>query len=778
MRHISEYNKMWLILLVTSTVFIIGMPYAVGQNVEKVDLVKYVNILQGTNSSYEYSRGNNSPFVGLPHGVNYWPPQTGKNGDGWIYTYNAKTIRGFNESHQQYVWGGPGSGVFSIMPVSGMLVVNENKRAAAFSHSQETGKPNYYAVTFDNGITAELSPTERCAFFQFSFPRTKEAYLILDGYTGMSQVKIYPDQRKITGYVINGRGKFKNYFILQFNQSFVSSGTWENVKDIISNNKKEDEGKGIGAYIQFKKGSKVQVKVTSSHISPDQAEVTLQKELGTFNSISQVKGAAGKLWNAELGKIVVEGGTEAQKKTFYSCLFQSNLFPLKAYEIDQNGNPHYFDPYEGKIYGGYNYSSIGFWDGFRTLFPLQNIINTAFEDRYMKSLLSSYEHNGFFPGEGMIGNHIMSVLADAWAKGIHTFNPDSALKYYFQTVTSITTSKSQHIGRPNYKPYFIMGYIPYPETAEETKPGITAKTLDHTTTAQTLAYAYDDFCAYKLAKMTGNRFYEKIFEQFMYNYQNVFDSTDNFMKARYVDGKWDKQFNPYSWGGAFVEGNAWQWLWSVWHDEQGLINLMGGDKIFAAKLDSLFTEPSDSALSGGYGFMLHELSEAVNQKLGQYAGGNEPSFHIGYLYNYCGQPWKTQKFVRIAIDKLFNAGPDGYPGDLDGGTTAAWYVMSALGVYSVTPGCNQYVIGSPVFTKAIIRLENGREFIIQADNNNSENVYIQSATLNGKPYSHNWITHEDIIESGTLKFIMGPYPNLNRGISNEDKPFSLSEPRR
>ncbi len=727
-----------------------------------LNLLQYVNPLQGTNSKFSFSHGNIYPIIGLPHGMNYWSPQTGINGNGWKYQYNVKTIEGFDEAHQAYVWGGSAPGVFSIMPESGKLVFNENKRAAFFTHNQEVAKPNYYKVTFKNGITTQLAPTQRGAFFRFSFPSSKKSYVILDGYTRMSKVKIYPKQRKITGWVNNGRSSFnknfKNYFVLQFNQPFVSYGTWQNVTDTTSKNKTSGKGKGVGAYIQFKKGADVQVKIASSYISIDQAEITLKRELGQYNTINKVKKAAGNTWNKLLNRIVVKGGSKAQKETFYSCLYRSNLFPMKEYELDRNGNPRYYGLSDGKIYEGYHYKSPNFWDTYRSLFPLLNIINPAFQRRYMKSLMASYKHRGRSQGGGMIGNHVISVLADAWAKGIHSFNPDSALKYYYHAVTHTSA-------RPGHKDYFKLGYIPYPQ----------GTLRNYESTARTLAYAYDDFCAYILAKMTHNTHYEKFFARSMYNYKNVFNPQTNFMEGKDGHGNWDKDFNPFRWGGPFTEGDSWQWTWAVPQDVQGLINLMGGDKAFNTKLDSLFEAPSDSVLVGGYGFRIHEINEMVFEKMGQYAGGNEPGFQIGYLYDYSGCPWKTQKHVRKMMRKLFSAGPDGFPGDQDAGVMSSWYVLSALGIYSVTPGTNQYDIGSPLFRKAVITMKNGKKFVIKADNNSSSNVYIQSAALNGKSYGHNWITYKDIFEGGILHFTMDSHPNKQRGVRKDDAPFSLSK---
>jgi predicted alpha-1,2-mannosidase len=735
------------------------------------DLVRYVNTLQGTNSKFELTYGNTYPTTALPFAMHTWTPQTGVNGDGWKYQYFLDSIRGFQQAHQCSSWTNDYA-VFSLMPVTGKLVVDQFSRAARFSHKNEIAKPHYYKVKFDNNITTEMSPTERGVHTRFSFPRSQGSYVVLDGYTGMSMVKIIPEERKIVGYVHNGRGlqdNFKNYFVIVFDKPFVAHGTWENRKDEISEGVLSGEGKGVGAYIQFKDGETVQAKVASSYISPEQAELNLEKELGKSRKLEDTKAAAEKIWNNHLNRILVEGGTEEEKATFYSCFFRASLFSRKFFEYDEEGNPYYFSPYDGKIYKGYMYTDTGFWDTFRAQFPLNTILHPTMHGQYVSALLDAQEQCGWlpswsFPGEAgsMVGNHAISLLADAWAKGIRTFDPEKALDAYYHEATNKGPWGPAN-GREGWKEYFILGYVPYPQYREGT--------------AKTLEYAYDDFCGYQLAKMTGHSFYENVFAKQMYNYKNLYDPSTRFMRGRKNNGEWNANFDPIEWGGPYTEGNAWHYHWSVFHDVQGLIDLMGGEKNFTAKLDSVLSVAKDVNV-GTYGGMIHEMTEMVIADMGQYAHGNQPIQHMPFLYNYAGEPWKSQRLTRTIMDKLYNATENGYPGDEDQGQTSSWYVLSALGIYSVCPGTDQYVIGSPVFEKAIITLENGKKFIIKADNNSKENVFIQSATLNGDVYSHNWIRHEDITNGGELHFRMGDKPALNRGLEEENKPFSLSKKTR
>jgi predicted alpha-1,2-mannosidase len=315
-------------------------------------------------------------------------------------------------------------------------------------------------------------------------------------------------------------------------------------------------------------------------------------------------------------------------------------------------------------------------------------------------------------------------------------------------------------GRDGVKEYNELGYVPYPKYREST--------------AKTLEYAYDDYCGYELARMTGNKKYMDIFEKPMYNYKNVYDPSTRFMRGKGIDGTWTKNFDPIEWGGPFTEGNAWHYHWSVFQDTKGLINLMGGNQNFTAKLDSVFSEPNKVKV-GTYGGMIHEMTEMVMADLGQYAHGNQPIQHMVYLYNYANQPWKSQFHAREVMTKLYNATENGYPGDEDQGQTSSWYVLSALGFYSVTPGTGEYVIGSPMFKKISINLENGKKFVVDAPLNDKDHVYIQSSTLNGKPYTKNFITHNDLIKGGILKLEMSNKPNEQRGLSADDKPFSLTK---
>lgn len=733
---------------------------------DEMDLVQYANTLQGTNSEFRITHGNTFPAVTLPFGMHTWTPQTGVNGDGWKYQFERDSIRAFQQAHQCSSWTNDYM-VYSLMPVTGELHVDQYGRAARFSHDNETARPNYYSVLLDNGIKAELSPVERGAHLKFSFPKGRKSYIILDGYTGLSCVNIDPVHRKITGYVANGgvaRKGLRNWFVIEFDKPFVSYGTWDGSTGEIHEGRLSDEGMKKGAYIEFARGANVQIKTCSSYISSSQAQLNLDTEIGN-RSFEKTRQAAWRIWNDLFSRILVEDDNIENIKTFYSCFFRASIFSRSFFEYDSDGNPYYRSPNDNRIYSGYYYTDTGFWDTFRAQFPLTCLLHPTMQGRYMNAMLDCYRQAGWlpswsFPHEtgGMIGSHAISLFADAWAKGIRTFDPKEALDAYYHEATN-ESPIGPSSGRAGWKDYFTLGYIPYPDIREST--------------AKTLEYTYDDWCACRLAEMTGNSFYKNIFGRQIFNYRNVFNPETGFMQGRHRDGSWTEDFDPAEWGGPFTEGCAWHYLWSVFHDPAGLVALLGGDEKFVQKLDSVFTVPGDFKV-GTYGFAIHEMTEMKVAGMGQYAHGNQPIQHAVYLYNYAGAPWKTQQRVREVMTRLYNSTENGYPGDEDQGQTSSWYVLSAMGLYSVCPGTDQYVIGSPLFDKVTVTMEDGKKFIIEAQGNGDDAVYIQSATLDGVPLDRNYITYDEITEGGNLVFRMSSVPCKTRGVSPDSRPYSVS----
>ena len=737
------------------------------------DYADYVNPLVGTQSTFELSTGNTYPAIARPWGMNFWTPQTGKMGDGWQYTYTANKIRGFKQTHQPSPWIND-YGQFSIMPMVGKAEFDEEKRASWFSHKGEEAKAYYYKVYLaDYDIVTEMTPTERAAMFRFTFPENKQSYIVVDAFDKGSYVKIDKENRRIIGYSTRNSGgvpaNFKNYFVLEFDKPFTYQAT---VNDsVFVENGTEQQAHHAGAVIGFSthKGESVHVRVASSFISYEQAMQNLT-ELGddSFDTLVQEGREA---WNKVLGRIEVEGGNLDQYRTFYSCLYRSLLFPRKFYEIDRNGQIVHYSPYNGQVLPGYMYTDTGFWDTFRCLFPLLNLMYPSVNKEIQEGLINTYKESNFFPEWAspghrgcMVGNNSASVLVDAYLKGVKVEDVETLYKGLLYGTEHVHPEVSS-TGRLGHEYYNKLGYVPYNVGINENA-------------ARTLEYAYDDWCIYQLAKALNRPQKEiKRFAQRAMNYQNLFDAESKLMRGKNADGSFQSPFSPLKWGDAFTEGNSWHYSWSVFHDPQGLIDLMGGDEMFVQMMDSVFAVPplfDDSY----YGFPIHEIREMTVMNMGNYAHGNQPVQHMIYLYNYAKQPWKAQYWLRQVMNRMYSPTPDGYCGDEDNGQTSAWYVFSALGFYPVCPGTDQYVMGAPLFQKATLHFENGNTLLIQAPENSEKNLYIESMTVNGQNYTRNYVTHSMLQQGGRIEISMGDEPNRHRGISADDAPYSFSKERK
>ena len=734
-----------------------------------VDYASYVNPLVGTESTFELSTGNTYPAIARPWGMNFWTPQTGKMGDGWTYQYTATKIRGFKQTHQPSPWIND-YGQFAIMPMVNAPEFNEDKRASWFSHKGETAKPYYYKVYLaDYDIVTELVPTERAAMFRFTFPENEHSYVVVDAYDKGSYVKIDKANNRIIGYTTRNSGgvpaNFKNYFVVEFDKPFTYCAT---VADsVVTENKVEQQANHAGAIIGFatKKGEEVHARVASSFISHEQALLNL-KELGSDNfDVLVQKGQ--DAWNEMLGRFEVEGGNLDQYRMFYSCLYRSLLFPRKFYEIDANGQVVHYSPYNGEVVPGYMYTDTGFWDTFRCLFPLLNLAYPSVNKEIQEGLINTYKESGFFPEWAspghrgcMIGNNSASVLVDAYMKGVKVDDIETLYKGLIHGTENVHPEVSS-TGRQGYEYYNKLGYVPYDVKINENA-------------ARTLEYAYDDWCIYQLAKDLKRPKKEiNLFAKRAMNYKNLFDPESKLMRGKNADGTFQSPFSPLKWGDAFTEGNSWHYSWSVFHDPQGLIDLMGGDEMFVTMMDSVFSVPpifDDSY----YGFPIHEIREMTVMNMGNYAHGNQPIQHMIYLYNYAKQPWKAQYWLRQVMNRMYTPTPDAYCGDEDNGQTSAWYVFSALGFYPVCPGTDQYVLGAPLFKKATIHLENGKNVVINALENSQSNIYIQDMKVNGQEYTKNYYTFPMFTNGATIDIRMGDTPNKSRGVQAEDLPYSFT----
>ena len=721
-----------------------------GPSLQMADPVDYVNPLVGTASTYHLSTGNTYPAVALPWGMNFWTPQTGADGDGWTYRYDATHIRGLKQTHQPSPWIND-YGCFSLMPVTTGPCLDEEKRASWFSHKAETATPYYYSVYLaDHDVLAELAPTSRGAAFRLTYPESEISYLAVDGFPGGSLLKV--EGNRIYGRSHHNHGgvtdDYHNWFVIETDTPFTVV--------------ERQEGDHAQLLLGFPtgKGQVVELRTASSFISWEQADQNLQ-EVGSFDS---VKEAARLAWNQALGRVRVEDGNLDHLRTFYSCLYRALLFPRDLSEVTADGERVHASPHTGKVEKGYFFTDTGFWDTFRSLFPLMNLLYPEQSAKVQEGLVNDYLESGFLPEWAspghrgcMVGNNSASVVADAYLKGVRGYDIETLWKAVTHGAHAVHPEVSSS-GRLGWEYYDSLGYVPCNVGIRESA-------------ARTLEYAYDDWCIWQLGLSLGKSEEELApYKAAALNYRNLFDAEYSLMNGREADGQFRRPFSLLKWGGDFTEGNSLHYTWSVFHDVEGLIGLMGGDGAFSAQLDTVFAMPPKYDDSY-YGFPIHEIVEMTVMNMGNYAHGNQPIQHMLYLYDWCGQPWKAQVRIREVMEKFYTPLPDGYCGDEDNGQTSAWYVFSALGFYPVCPGSGEYALGTPLFHKATLHLPGG-DVVIKADA--VENCYVKELRLNGRSYTRNYLKHEDLVKGARLSFSLSGEPALSRGILPDDRPYSLS----
>ena len=754
-------------------VFFTLMAQAVRVNVQNA--VDFVQPLMGSDSDHGLSTGNTYPAIAMPWGMNFWVPQTGKMGDGWQYTYAAKKIRGLKQTHQPSPWIND-YGQFSLMPIVGKPVFDEEQRASWFSHKAEKATPYYYSVYLaDYDVTAELCPTERAALMSFTFPQTDSAHVVVDAFDKGSFIKVLPKERKVVGFSTRNSGgvpeNFRNYFVIEFDHDFeafvnVKDGQYQGIVQGDNQEAYQQEGNHVGTIISFKirqRGEKVVARVASSFISEAQAWQNLQ-ELGQAD-MQQLCQQGRNRWNEVLGKIEVEDEDIDHLRTFYSCLYRSVLFPRAFYEKNAAGEVVHYSPYNGTVQKGYMFTDTGFWDTFRCLFPLLNLMYPSVNEKIQAGLANTYLESGFLPEWAspghrgcMVGNNSASVVADAYLSGLRGYDAETLWQAVVHGANAVHPEVNS-TGRLGFEYYNKLGYVPYDVKINES-------------VARTLEYAYDDWCIYQMGKKLGRPASETdIYKQRCQNYKNVFHPKYGMMSGRDSKGNFPDDFKPDAWWGPFTEGNAWHYTWSVFHDPEGLIRLMGGKEKFNQMLDSVFLLPPvfDNSY---YGFTIHEIREMQVMNMGNYAHGNQPIQHAIYLYDYSGQPWKCQYWVRQVMDRLYIPTPDGYCGDEDNGQTSAWYVFSAMGFYPVCPGTGQYALGTPYFKSMKLHLENGQQVSIQSEGNG---CYVEDMQMNGKKYGLNYLDLNSLRQGAQISFRLSEKPNLQRGIQESDAPYSFSK---
>jgi predicted alpha-1,2-mannosidase len=724
-------------------------------------LVNLVDVMVGTLKVGQGFGVNNSgqtfPAVGVPFAMTYWTPQT-QHGEAKClspYYYNDLKMQGFRGSHwisgsctQDY-------GSFTLMPIVGDLKLTPTNRASSFNHKSEIATPSYYRVDLsDYGIRAELTGSSRSGYMQFTFPEADNAYIVLNPNPRLGEtfVELIPERNEIVGYnpvhrIYQGSGKpagFNGYFVARFSKPFSSYGTAINEeRNPNSMNVKGSKDKLPSAYIRFstKRDDVIEVKIGTSFTSIEQARKNLDSEIPHWN-FDRIRKQSESSWNSRLGKIQVEGGSEEQKRIFYTALYHASLHPRLYSDVD--GSYPSFTGKNGikKSKKFLYYDDFSMWDTYRALHPLLVLTDPNRTSDMVTSMIEKAEDGGWLPifpcwnsyTSAMIGDHVISMISDAYIKGVRGFDIQKAYRYMKKNATEMPKDREDYIdgkGRRALDSYLRFGYVPLED-----------KVLDAfhkgEQVSRTLEYAYDDFALAQVASMLGFKDDHKIFMNRASSYKKVFDQSVGFVRGRYQDGSWITPFDPTEFHPYITEGTPWHYTWYVPHDVEGLIELMGGREKFIEKLDQLF--------SNNY-----------------YWHGNEPSHHIAYLYNYAGAPWKTQERVKEIMKREYGLGAEGIKGNDDAGQLSAWYVFSAIGFYPVCPGKSSYELGSPIFNSVKIGLDNGRAFKIVVNGNSETNKYIKSVRLNGKIYDKHWLDHKDIVKGGTMIIEMSAEPNKSGG---------------
>ena len=718
----------------------------------------FVNALQGTDNVREFSHGNVLPLLCAPFGMTDWSVQNvGDLGERFFFQSRSKTFYGVRATHQPSPWAGD-YGHFSITPQSGPVLLDSEARAVPYDPATTVMRPDYLRIRLEKvRATAEVTASERAAVWKVAFdPGVKTGRLVFD-LAGDARFQASGD--RISGYTKSHGGPAAGDFALYF----------EGVLDRPSTGSQAVTSKGAG-YVEFATGDgkPVTMRIATSFISPEQARLNLDQE--TAGGFEAVRKATADAWEGMLDRIDVRG-TEERKKTFYSCLYRALKYPRRLDERNAQGETVHYSPWSGKVEKGPAFTDTGLWDTFRTQFPLLSIAYPDVYGRIVEGWLDAYREGGWLPHwpnpggfRGMPGNYADTMVADAMVKGIGGFDERTAYEALRKDAFEIPVDvpgKSVG-GKAGLADYLRLGYVP----ARRTEYWV----------SMTLDYAYNDWCVAQAAKKMGKTDDYRTLMARARNYRNLWDASTGFIRSKDADSEWTRGFDPYAWGGAFTESGPWQGSWSVPHDALGLADLVGGPDAFARKLDDLFTHPPIFK-TGAYRGVIHEMLEFVACGMGQYAPANQPSFGLPYLYTAIGQPWKTEYWTRRACRELYGSGPDGFLGDDDNGSSSSWYLLSAMGIYPLTPGHPSYVFTSPEFDSVAIHRPDGKTIRIEARDNSEKNVYVGSRTVDGKPWTKGWISHAQLVGGAAIVDRMSEKPNV-RKLTTEELPYSAkTDPR-
>ncbi|WP_280854063.1 GH92 family glycosyl hydrolase [Streptomyces sp. SAI-041] len=750
----------------------------------RAHLSDYALTTRGTNSSGGFSRGNNFPATAVPHGFNFWTPVTNASSLSWLYDYarannedNLPTIQAFSASHEPSPWMGDRQ-TFQVMPsaASGTPDTGREARELAFRHENETARPYYYGVRFENGLKAEMTPTDHAAALRFSFPGD-DASVLFDNVTDQAGLSLDKDAGVITGY-----SDVKSGLSTGATRLFVYGVFDKPVTDGSSS--------GVKGYLRFDAGGDrtVTLRLATSLISLDQAKDNLRQEIPDGTSFDDVKGAAQRAWDRLLGKVEVEGATQDQLTTLYSSLYRLYLYPNSGFE-KVGSKYQYASPFSpmpspdtpthtgAKIVDGKVYVNNGFWDTYRTTWPAYSLLTPSQAGEMIDGFVQQYKDGGWTsrwssPGYAdlMTGTSSDVAFADAYVKGVG-FDAKSAYDAALKNATVVPPSSG--VGRKGMETSPFLGY-----TSTDTHEG--------------LSWALEGYLNdYGIARMgralyakTGEKRYKEESEYFLNrarDYVNLFDSRAGFFQGRDKTGEWrveSSKYDPRVWGYDYTETNGWGYAFTAPQDSRGLANLYGGRSGLAEKLDEYFATPETASpeFVGSYGGVIHEMTEARDVRMGMYGHSNQVAHHVNYMYDAAGQPWKTQRNVREVLSRLYVGSEigQGYHGDEDNGEQSAWFLFSALGFYPLVMGSGEYAVGSPLFTKATVHLENGRDLVVRAPKNSARNVYVQGLRVNGKPWTSTSLPHSVLAKGAVLDFDMGPRPS-KWGTGKDAAPVSITQ---
>ncbi|SPE64388.1 putative alpha-1,2-mannosidase [Streptomyces netropsis] len=742
-------------------------------------LADYAVTTRGTHSSSNFSRGNTFPATAVPHGFNFWTPVTNAGSMTWLYQYaatnnadNRPTIQAFSASHEPSPWMGDRQ-TFQVMPstAAGIPDASRTARALPFRHANETARPHYYGVTFDNGLKTEITPSDHAAMMRFTFPG-ENAGVILDNVTNQGGLTLDPDRGVITGYsdvrsgLSTGAGRLFVYGV--FDAPVTASGR-----------PRGGAGGDVTGYLRFRPGKNktVTLRLATSLIGVDQAKANLEQEIPAGSSFTGVRDRARAAWEAILGRVEVEGASHDQLTTLYSNLYRLYLYPNSGFEntgTKARPRPRYASPFSppagentptrtgAKIVDGEVYVNNGFWDTYRTTWPAYSLLTPKTAAKLADGFVQQYKDGGWTsrwssPGYAdlMTGTSSDVAFADAYVKGVG-LDAEAAYEAALKNATVAPTHPG--VGRKGMNTSVFLGY-----TSTKTREGVSwalegylndfglAK-MGEALYARTHRARYKEEAAYFLGRAQ--------------NYVKLFDADVGFFQGKDASGAWrlsPDDYDPRVWGHDYTETNGWNFAFTAPQDTRGLAALYGGRRGLAKKLDTYFATPETGSpeFAGSYGGVIHEMTEARDVRMGMYGHSNQVSHHIAYTYDAAGQPWKAQAKVREALSRLYLGSEigQGYPGDEDNGEMSAWYVFSALGFYPLVMGAGEYAVGSPLFTKATVHLENGRDLVVKAPGNSARDVYVQGLRVDGKAWNSTAIPHSVLADGATLEFTMGPKPS-------------------